>query len=110
MTAAVIELNSLPDAVRSRPQDHDLAPVGWLRLILLFVRRIKVWRVGFKLRAAGVHPLVNRNQAQLFAIGAHFVFGTVRQIGQAPVGHSNLFESPQSDGGYLLQLVSLDAF
>src|SRR5437660_12177442 len=106
MTAAVIELNPLPDAVWSRSQNHNLAPIGWLRLVFLFVRRIKVWRVGFKLSAASVHPLVNRNQPQLFAIGADLVFGTVRPIRPAPVGQSNPFESPQSVSSYLIQLLS----
>ena len=37
MTAAVVKLDSLPDAIRTRAEDHDLAPVGWLRFVFRFV-------------------------------------------------------------------------
>ena len=76
MAAAVVKLDSLPDAVRSRSENHDLRPIGWLCFVFFFIGRVKIRRVGFELGAAGIHALVNRNQFELFAISAHFIFAT----------------------------------
>ena len=57
MTAAVVEFNSLPDAVWPAAQDHDLGLRLRIGLIFLFVSRIHIRREGFELSRARVHAL-----------------------------------------------------
>ena len=63
VTAAVVELDSLPDAVRPRAEDHDLSPVGRVRFALFFVGRIQIRRERFELRAARIDAFVDRRDA-----------------------------------------------
>ena len=64
MTTAVVKLNSLPDAIRAGTEDHDLAAIGGRGLAFRFVGRIQIGRERFKLGAAGVNALVDRNNSQ----------------------------------------------
>src|SRR6266581_3700101 len=57
VAAAVVEFNSLPDAVWSAAQDHDLGLGLWVGLIFLFVSRIHIRREGLELSCARVHAL-----------------------------------------------------
>src|SRR4051794_40568125 len=57
MAAAVIEFNSLADAVGARAKDDDLGLVGRRRLVLFVISRVKIWRHGLKLGGAGVDEL-----------------------------------------------------
>ncbi len=57
MTAAVVELDTLTDAIRPTTQDHHLRPRRGIRLALLLVRAVQVRRKRFELRRAGVDPL-----------------------------------------------------
>ncbi len=59
VTAAVIKLDSLPDAIRPAAQDDDLLFLGRRRLIFFFVRRIQVRRVALELGRACIHVLVD---------------------------------------------------
>ena len=54
MDTAIIEFNSLTDAIRSATQNHDLAFAALPSLVFVAVRRVVIWRVSFKLRCAGV--------------------------------------------------------
>ncbi len=67
VAAAVVELDSLPDAVGPAAQDDDLLAVGRRRLVLVFVGRVEVRRVALELGGAGVHALVHRRDAVLLA-------------------------------------------
>src|ERR1700693_1259864 len=67
VTAAVIELNSLPDAVRPAAQNDYFLLVGWSRLIFVLVSRIKIWRGTLALFRAGVHALVDGQHAVFLA-------------------------------------------
>ena len=44
--AAVVELDALPDAIRSTPENHDRTAAGLRRLALLVVRAVQVRRLG----------------------------------------------------------------
>jgi len=63
VATAVIELNALPDAVRSAAEDDDFLPVDWLRFVLVLVARVQVGRERLKLGGAGVHTLEHRAHA-----------------------------------------------
>ena len=67
VTAAVIELNSLPDAVRPAAQNDDFLLVGRRGFVFVFVGRIKIWRKTLELRRAGVHALVHGQHAMFLA-------------------------------------------
>ena len=103
MAAAIIELDTLADAVGSRTENHDLRTIGWVRFVLFFVRRVKIRRVGFEFSAAGIDALVDGNQAELLAVGAHFVFASFRQVGEAAIGERGLFECAQQVEGNVFQ-------
>ena len=57
MHAAIVELNTLTNAIRPAAEDHDLRAVGWIGFALGFVGRVQIGRIRFKLRRTGVHSL-----------------------------------------------------
>ncbi len=70
MTAAVVELDSLPDAVGSAAQNHHLPAFGGLGLALFLVGGVQIRREAFKLRRASVHPLEYSLYAVFLAFGS----------------------------------------
>ena len=73
---AVVEFDALADAVRSRPEDQHLGPLGLRGHLRLgrrveFVAAVVVGRLGLELRRAGVHRLVHRVDAEPRAQRAH---------------------------------------
>ncbi len=58
--AAVVELHALPDAIGATPQDHRLAPVRAVRLVLLRIGGVQIGSLGGKFTRAGIHGVVNR--------------------------------------------------
>ena len=81
MAAAIVELDPLPDPVRTAAQDHDLLPVA--RRGFAFGRaeqrgligRIHVGRDRLEFGRAAVDPLEHRVDAKLLAQLAHLVLG-----------------------------------
>ncbi len=71
VAAAVVELDSLADAIRAAAQDHDLLAIRWIRLALRFVARIKIGREAFEFGRAGIDAIEHRRDAQFFAARAH---------------------------------------
>ena len=71
MATAIIELNSLPDAVRPAAENHDFRAVHDGRFVFLLVRRIHVRREGFEFRGASIHALKHRNDPQFMPARAH---------------------------------------
>jgi hypothetical protein len=71
MHAAVVELDALADTIGAAAQDHDLAPLGRVRLALFLVAGVHVGGGGRKLRGAGVHALEDWPQPMPQAMGAH---------------------------------------
>src|ERR1700730_7442210 len=93
MAAAVIELNSLPDAVRAAAQDDDFFLVGGGGFVLFFVGRIKIRGVAFEFSSAGIDALVDWLDFVLLAQMANFfliAFATQAPgSGEAAVGKSH---------------------
>src|SRR5580700_9817480 len=65
MTAAVVKLNSLPDAIGAAAQNDDFLFLGWRGFVLIFIGRVQIRRVALELRGACVDALVNRHNAVL---------------------------------------------
>ena len=74
MAAAIIELDSLPDAVWPGTKNHDLPPIGRVRFALFFVGRIKIWREGLKLGATRIDAFIDRKDSEAFSMRADFLF------------------------------------
>ena len=64
MAAAIIEFDSLPDAVGPAPENGDFRPLAGVGLVFFFVCGIKIRREGLKFGGAGIHALENRPHAQ----------------------------------------------
>ena len=67
VAAAIIELDSLPDAVGPAAQNNDLLLRCGRSFVFFFVSRIEIRRVTLKFRGAGIHVLVHRANAVLLA-------------------------------------------
>ena len=67
MAAAVVELDSLADAVRPGAQDDDFLLVGGRRFVFFLVGGIEVRRVALEFGGASVDVLVHRANAELLA-------------------------------------------
>src|SRR2546422_10477933 len=63
VTAAVVELDALADAIRSAAEDDDLRLRVRIRLARRFVRAVQIRRERLELRRARVDALVHRRQA-----------------------------------------------
>ena len=74
MTAAIVELDALADAVRSAAEDDDFLAVCWPRLVLGIIGRLHVGGGGRKFGGTGVDALVDGPHIQLVAVGPHLVF------------------------------------
>src|SRR5690606_9984562 len=78
--AAVIELDALPDPVRTTAENDDLATVAGVGLVLRlaegrrFVGRIHVRRDRLELGGAAVDALEYREHPETMAQRAHFIF------------------------------------
>ena len=73
--AAIVEFDSLADAVWSAAEDHDFAFRARADLVLAPVGGVIVGRVGFEFRGAGIDQPVGRDDAGGFAPCADFFFG-----------------------------------
>ncbi len=67
VTAAVVELEPLPDAVRPAAEDDDLPPRRRIGLALLLVGAVQVGRERLELRRAGIDALVRGDEPVLGA-------------------------------------------
>ena len=97
--AGVVELDPLPDPVRPRAEDDDLAPVARRHLGLQVVARVVVRRQRRELARAGVDGLVDRPHAELPAEVAHLGLGQPAQLGDLRVGEAVVLREPEELGG-----------
>jgi hypothetical protein len=96
VAAAVVELDPLPDPVRTAAQDDGLAPVGRLRLVLGdlaqragLIGRVHIGRGGIELRRAGVDALEHGTHAQRPADLADLALGLQAQLRQPGVAEAH---------------------
>src|SRR5437667_320392 len=71
MTAAIIEFDSLSDAIRATAQNHDLGPRLGVGFVFVFVRGIQVRRERLEFRGAGIDAFENRSNAVARALQPH---------------------------------------
>ena len=96
MDAAVVELDALPNPVRSAPENHHLLCVGGAHFIVAaIISGIIIRRIGLELRRAGVHQLVDRFDAARLADATDLHFARVPQLGELPVAEAVLLRVPQ---------------
>ena len=67
VAAAIIELDSLPDAVGPAAQNNDLLLRGGRSFVFFFVSGIEIRRVTLEFGGAGIHVFVNWADAMLLA-------------------------------------------
>ena len=106
--AAVVEFDALSDAVRPAAKDDDFLAASRLRFALVLVRGIHVRGPGRKLGRTGIDALVYRTDAQRVTARAHFGFGLLPQMREAPVGKSHALERPQLVGAKIVELALFD--
>ena len=82
MATAVIEFDSLPDAVGAAAENHDLGYGVGIGFALGFVAGIKVRSEAFELGGTGIDTIEDGGDAQLFAAGAHFDLRNVPELGE----------------------------
>src|SRR5438132_14348780 len=92
VTAAVVELDALADAIWSGTKNHDLRSIRGLHFVFFFIRRIEIRRMGFEFRAASVHTFVNWNQSKLLAESAYVIFTSIREVGESAIGKRGFLE------------------
>src|SRR5271163_2675792 len=83
MAAAVIEFDSLPDAVGAAAKNHDFGAGLYVRFVFVLVGGIKIRREGFEFGRAGVHAFKNRGDAvagALEANGSRGAFPDLRKL------------------------------
>src|SRR5262249_23285076 len=84
--AAVVELDSLPDAVRPAAEDHDLSPLARLGLAVAGLEgRVEIRRVGGERGPAGVDRLVDRRDGVLATQPAPPALARPEQLRQAAI-------------------------
>src|ERR1051325_5542307 len=106
MAAAVVELNSLPDAVRTAAENDDFLFRRGRSFVFVLVGRVKIRRVAFEFGGAGLHALVHRLKAMLLALMTNFFLITFAAqspgSGEASVGESHAFGITQNFGWHRL--------
>ena len=75
VAAAVIEFNSLPDAVGPAAENDDFLLVGGRGLVFVFVGGIEIGREAFELRGAGIDALVDRPSRRASCAGGELFPG-----------------------------------
>src|ERR1043166_2491928 len=96
MDAAVIELDSLTDAIGAATENHDFLFLGRLYFVIpAIVGRIIIWRVSFEFRRAGIDEAIAGHEAKLLALGTNSVLGRSRQMGNLTVGKAERFGPDQ---------------
>ncbi len=93
--AAVVELDSLADAVRAAAQDHDLLPIGRIRLAEFLVRGIEVGRVARELGRTAVDSLEYRPDVLFVTRRSDDLFLDADQVCDAPVAEAAALELAQ---------------
>ncbi len=97
MHAAVIELDALPDTIRTAAQNHDLLAVGRIRFALLVIGRVHVSGRSRELGGAGVDALVHRANAHGGALATHAGFIDAEQRRETTIGETFALERRTRD-------------
>ena len=92
MDTAIIELDALPDAIGARAKDHDLWPIRWTHLAVVFPGRIVIRGFRCEFGTAGVDRLERRLDALSFTRCTDVGLRRRPQIGELTIGEPELFD------------------
>ena len=101
MTAAVIKLDPLANAVWPAAQDHHFLALAWARLAFHIahgrglVGGIHIGRLGLEFGGTCVDAFEYGRDAQVLARAAHIALGAAGQLGQARIGKAHHFQFAQ---------------
>src|SRR5262252_9291891 len=95
MSTTVIELNSLPDAVRSAAQNHDFLLLCRLGFVLFFIGRVHVWSERFELGSTGIYTLENRSNVVTRALQTNHSWRGLPDLRQLFVAGTDALRFPQ---------------
>ena len=112
MDAAIIEFNTLADAVRPATQDDDFLPrsgaaFAYGRAETAFIGGIHIRRLRCEFRRAGINPLIDRHHAKLGAKCRHISFGAAGEHCQPLIGKAHGLDAAQR-GGVSRQAIAAD--
>ena len=100
MHTAVVELDPLPDPVRSAAENDDFLFVGRPGFTFPLVGRVEIWRMGFKFGRTSIDPLVRHAPrlsplAQCPPPAANGLLFHSQELSQALVGESQFLRLDQ---------------
>ena len=90
---AIVELDTLTDAVRTAAQNHDFAFRARPNLILAAVRGIIIWSKRFELRRARIDQAIGGKHTGGLALCANFFFAQPDSNRDLTVGEAELFRA-----------------
>jgi hypothetical protein len=93
--AAIVEFDSLADAVRPAAQHHDFLALRRLGFALLLVGGVQVGRARRELGGAGVHPLVDRTDVERVSFRPYGFLVGVEKVGEPAIGEAFSFQISQ---------------
>ena len=103
MTAAVVELDPLPDPVRAAAQNHNLLPWRRIGFAFLLVGSVQIGRERFEFRGAGVDPFVRRLEPEVEAGLSYCLLVGSEHRRELAIGDARAFERPQHVGRHATQ-------
>ncbi len=106
--AAVVELDTLADAIRPAAEDQYLVPLRRLRLALLLIGGVHVGGGRFEFGGAGIDALENRAHAERVTMPAHVAFADTEQPRQALIGEAPALEPQQLVAIELAQAAAIE--
>ena len=89
MDGRVVKLDALPDADRAGAKHKNFLFLRDKRFIFLFIGRIEIGNIAFKLRGAGVDHLIHGEEAQLFAQHINGDLIDSPEPGDRPIGKAH---------------------
>ena len=95
MDAAIVELDTLADTVRTAAQHHHLLPVIRIGLTRAVVGGVEVSGRGLEFRGARINALIGGVQLHHPAVRTHFVLRHVEKLRKTAVGEALLLEEEE---------------
>src|SRR6266481_705641 len=105
MATTIVKFNPLANAIGTAAQDHDLLLVAGGGFAFLFISRVKIGGVRFKLGSAGIHTLEDGSDLMGLALPPNFAGRGAQQDTETQVGKPHTFSFSQE-----LRRYSLDPF
>src|SRR5205823_5389306 len=109
MTAAVIELNPLADAIGAAAENHDFPARAGLRLTGSLISRIEIRSEAFEFGRTGVHAVEHGVNAEILAALADLEFGRVPGTRDLDIGDAETLGAHEIGAGAVLERTAFEA-